>query len=182
MGLTRSEVMSRIRGAATRPEELLRKALWRWGLRYRKNQRLGRVRPDVVFPGSRVVVFVDGCFWHGCPDHYVRPRSGGDFWVRKLRENVDRDIRQSAELRESGWVVIRIWEHEVFTDLEGAVDKVREGLCGGDQPESSWRVRLVEDISKPSDTERDLERRHMVDLWNPEAVIALDRKRSTAKW
>ena len=174
--------MSRIRGTGTRPEELLRKTLWRSGLRYRKNQRINRVQPDLVFSGPRVVVFIDGCFWHGCPEHYVRPRTGGDFWKRKLRENVDRDIRQSVSLREAGWLVIRVWEHEVFTELDRVVERVKSGLAGGVQPQVSWRVRWVEELSDPSGNDEDLERRELVDLWRPERVRSVEARRSTAKW
>ncbi|HYO69174.1 MAG TPA: very short patch repair endonuclease, partial [Archangium sp.] len=87
MGLTRSEQMSRIRGKDTSPERLLRSALWRAGLRFRLQSRTPYGRPDVVFSKARVAVFIDGCFWHGCPDHYVRPRTRNDFWSSKLLEN-----------------------------------------------------------------------------------------------
>ena len=105
----RSRMMSRIRGRNTRPERRLRQALWAAGLRYRKHAKTPVGRPDLVFVGPRVAVFVDGCFWHGCPRHYVRPRSRTDFWSRKLRENVDRDRRQTLELHVRGWTVVRIW-------------------------------------------------------------------------
>ncbi len=89
-GLTRSQQMSRIRGGNTNPERIVARALWAAGLRYRL--RLSRLagRPDIVFTGARLAVFIDGCFWHGCPEHYVRPRSRSVFWRRKLRENVAR--------------------------------------------------------------------------------------------
>jgi DNA mismatch endonuclease (patch repair protein) len=92
--------------------------------------RIGRIRPDLVLRrgSNRVAVFVDGCFWHGCPDHYVRPRSGGEFWSKKLRENTARDSRQTVTLKSDGWVVVRLWEHEVAEDAVKAAGRVRSAF------------------------------------------------------
>src|SRR5262245_51945914 len=106
--------MARIRPRDTSPERLLRKHLWNAGLRYRLHVPTPAGRPDIVFVSRRVAVFVDGCFFHGCPDHYVRPRSSCAFWAEKLAANVRRDIDQTRELERLGWRVCRIWEHEVF--------------------------------------------------------------------
>jgi DNA mismatch endonuclease (patch repair protein) len=70
------------------------------------------VRPDIVFPRLRVAVFIDGCFWHACPDHGTQPRRNGAYWSDKLRGNVERDRLIDAALREAGWLVRRHWEHE----------------------------------------------------------------------
>lgn len=120
----RSANMARIRGKDTGPEVALRQALWRSGLRYRLGMRIEGARPDLVFPGARLVVFVDGCFWHGCPLHYVRPRSREDFWALKLASNTDRDRRQTTLLRSRGWRVIRIWEHELERSLGQVVEEI----------------------------------------------------------
>src|SRR5262245_56530052 len=117
MALTRSEQMARIRAKDTSPERLLRCALWRAGLRYRLHRRTETALPDLVFRRDRVVVFVDGCFWHGCPEHYVRPRSRGEFWDTKLARNVERDRAQTRDLEARGWRVCRIWEHAVFENV-----------------------------------------------------------------
>lgn len=117
----RSANMSRIRGINTQPEFLLRKALWKKGLRYRLHRRIERIRPDIVFRKKRLAVFVDGCFWHGCPLHYVRPRSKPEFWANKLRANTARDQVQTLRLIEDGWVVLRFWEHEIKNELEQVV-------------------------------------------------------------
>lgn len=69
--------------------------------------------PDFVFPKLKLVVFVDGCFWHGCPQHYTRPSSNVAFWVRKYHDNIARDRRVDAQIRRLGWRVLRIWEHEL---------------------------------------------------------------------
>src|SRR5690606_18670181 len=121
---SRSGVMSRIRGRDTAPELLVRREVWRRGLRYRVSHRIGRARADFAFPGHRVAVFIDGCFWHGCPDHYVRPRTRTLFWAAKLRENVSRDQRQTRELEREGWRVIRAWEHEAHTSLSVLVERI----------------------------------------------------------
>lgn len=110
--MTRSENMSRIRSTNTKPEILVRKALWARGLRYRLYPDLPG-RPDLVFYKSRAVVFVDGCFWHGCPLHYSAPKNRWDFWKEKLRRNVLRDMEVDDQLRAMGWKILRIWEHEL---------------------------------------------------------------------
>jgi DNA mismatch endonuclease (patch repair protein) len=111
-----SAVMRGNRRRDTRPEVLLRSLLHARGYRFRKDLAItvggGRVRPDVVFTRQRVAVFVDGCFWHGCPDHGTSPRANSWYWAAKLRGNQERDRRVDSWLREARWVVIRIWEHE----------------------------------------------------------------------
>lgn len=117
----RSENMSRIRGTNTKPELLLRKALWKKGMRYHLHSSIGGIRPDIVFKTNKLAVFVDGCFWHGCPLHYVRPRSRAEFWADKLRANTARDQVQTLRLIEDGWMVLRFWEHEIKSGLEQVV-------------------------------------------------------------
>jgi DNA mismatch endonuclease, patch repair protein len=104
--------MSRIRGSDTKPEILLRHTLWRLGLRYRVRSKV-EGRPDLVFPSARIAVFVDGCQWHCCPDHFVRPKSNTDFWDGKFEKNRARDVTVNAALKRQGWKVLRFWEHEV---------------------------------------------------------------------
>lgn len=100
----------------TQPEVALRKALHRAGLRFRKDYRLDlsgvRLRPDIVFTRTKVAVFVDGCFWHSCPIHGTRPARNADYWLPKLKRNVERDREQDAALAAHGWQAVRIWEHE----------------------------------------------------------------------
>lgn len=179
MGLSRSEQMARIRGRNTKPEAVLRKLVWAKGLRYRLHGRVEGCRPDLVFMGARVVVFVDGCFWHGCPDHYVRPRSRDRFWHRKLVENVERDMRQTAKLEEAGWRVCRLWEHEVFENPHGAADLAESAVCDERWVRRrSWRVVKVD----PLPGNEDRERRHFRELRNRARPRSEVRKRSTKKW
>jgi len=110
--LSRSEIMSRVKQKNSSPEMSLRSALHARGLRYRLHVRVEGIVVDIVFVKARVVVFVDGCFWHGCPLHATFPKSNQAYWLPKLAENKARDRRQATRLREAGWNVIRVWEHE----------------------------------------------------------------------
>ena len=171
--------MGRIRGKNTRPEILLRKALWRSGLRYRLHFRTPVGRPDIVFSGPKVAVFVDGCQWHGCPQHYVRPRTRTHFWASKLEGNVERDRRQTAELRHLGWRIIRVWEHDIFENPERAADSICRVVHGGsERPLPDWRVVSV----KPLNESGSMERQYLMDLVAPHQRMVVERPRSTKKW
>jgi DNA mismatch endonuclease (patch repair protein) len=103
------------RAQDTRPEVAVRSAVHALGLRFRKHVaplRGLRCRADLVFARQRVAVFVDGCFWHGCPAHGVSPTTNSSYWQAKLGGNVDRDRRNEVALADAGWTVVRIWEHE----------------------------------------------------------------------
>ena len=117
------------RRSDTRPEMALRSALHRAGLRFRKDVRsdLGdmRARPDVVFSRAKVAVFLDGCFWHSCPDHATRPTRNAEYWAPKFARNSERDRQQNAALGAHGWTVIRIWEH---VPVDQAVRAVSEAV------------------------------------------------------
>lgn len=109
---TRSYNMSCIKGKDTKPEEIVRKYLFAQGLRYRKNDKRLPGSPDVVLPKYKVVIFVNGCFWHGhegCK-HFVWPKSNTDFWKEKIKKNILRDERNQQDLRKMGWYVIVVWE------------------------------------------------------------------------
>lgn len=128
----RSRNMRANRRADTRPETVLRSALHRRGLRFRKDLllRLGdgvRVKPDIVFTARKVVVFVDGCFWHVCPEHGRYPTTNEWYWSPKLRRNMERDQIVSKALVGQGWLVIRIWEHE---HVDNAVSIVEQAVRG----------------------------------------------------
>jgi DNA mismatch endonuclease (patch repair protein) len=177
MTLSRSEQMSRVRGKHTEPERLLRAALWAAGMRYRLHARTPVGRPDLVFCGPKVAVFIDGCFWHGCPLHYARPRSREEFWATKLKTNVDRDARQSAALASAGWRVVRLWEHEVVEDLAGCVCRV-EGTTKGKSDEWLAQLRVVRVVV----TGDRVERRELAQLEAPTVVIKVEEgPRVTAK-
>lgn len=93
-------------------------------------------KPDFAFPRQRVAIFVDGCFWHGCPDHYRRPKSRQDFWDAKVAANVNRDCLVNELLAARGWKVLRLWEHELRPRNEAAaLEKL--ALCLSSQPASN---------------------------------------------
>jgi DNA mismatch endonuclease (patch repair protein) len=114
----------------TTPEMRLRSALHARGLRFRKHQRIVlegiATRPDIVFSRWRVAVFVDGCFWHGCPAHFTQPRANAAYWGPKIDRNKRRDEAQTAALKAAGWRVLRVWEH---VPTEDAVALVRDALA-----------------------------------------------------
>ena len=121
--------MKGIRRRDTKPEKELRSHLHRLGLRFRVDLRLGTrsgaVRPDVVFTRKRLAVFVDGCFWHGCPEHSRSPAVNSGYWGPKLARNMARDRENVDALEADGWQVIRIWEHD---DIPAAAEKVAAAL------------------------------------------------------
>ncbi|MEA2495996.1 MAG: mismatch endonuclease, patch repair protein [Thermoleophilaceae bacterium] len=113
------------RSRDTRPEIRIRSALHAAGARFRVNLPIftsqGRVRPDIVFTRARVAVFVDGCFWHGCPDHGTSPRANASYWTAKIARNRARDIRDQERLETDGWTVLRFWEHDAPDAAAAAV-------------------------------------------------------------
>jgi DNA mismatch endonuclease, patch repair protein len=132
----RSEIMSRVKGRGNRATELRLIAVFR-AHRIKGWRRHARIfgRPDFVFPQEGLAVFVDGCFWHGCPIHGSVPASNRSFWKSKLHRNVQRDKLVRRELEEVGWCVLRIWQHELGRP-ESVANKVakllaRLRVCGG---------------------------------------------------
>lgn len=114
----------------TKPEIALRRALHARGLRFRKDFRIATeegasARADIVFPRRRVAIFVDGCFWHGCPDHCRVPTNNREYWAAKIARNRLRDQSVSAMLERAGWHVLRIWEHELSS---AAIKRVETAL------------------------------------------------------
>ena len=108
------------RSRDTGPELLVRRALHARGLRFRVDLRPEaalRTRADVVFTRRRVAVYIDGCFWHGCPLHGTSPKANADYWTPKLARNVERDRESTAALEALGWVVLRFWSHEPVDEV-----------------------------------------------------------------
>lgn len=116
--------MSKQRRADTAPELALRRELHRAGLRYfvdRPPIKGQRRRADVVFPRLRIAVYVDGCFWHRCPEHATDPKNNAQWWADKLAGNVARDQATDIALTAAGWAVVRVWEHE---DPQAAAERI----------------------------------------------------------
>lgn len=127
---TRTYNMSRIRSRDTKPEMRLRKLLWLCGNRgYRLRSKLPG-KPDIVFSGARLAIFVDGCFWHGCPScgDGRAPSSNIEYWNAKRVRNRERDAARTLELETMGWRVVRLWEHEVMTNAEACVVRIEKLL------------------------------------------------------
>ena len=120
----RSYNMSRIRSRGTGPEPRFRKYIWKKGIRgYRiKNKINGN--PDLYFPISKAAVFIDGCFWHKCPECFIEPSSNRRFWKRKIGHNIKRDIEVNGNLSRKGVKVFRFWEHEVLNNLSDITNRV----------------------------------------------------------
>lgn len=117
--------MQRNRGRDTSPELAVRRLLHAAGLRYRVDFAPlgGRRRADIVFTRKRIAVFIDGCFWHGCPIHATRPKANADYWGQKLDRNIERDLETTASLQSAGWTVLRFWEHEAPTDVAETISR-----------------------------------------------------------
>ncbi|MFF4100358.1 very short patch repair endonuclease [Streptomyces sp. NPDC001903] len=119
--------MSRQRSKNTGIEIALRSALHAAGLRYRVHRRPVkgvRREADIVFGPARVAVFVDGCFWHGCPEHATWPRRNAEFWRAKIEGNRARDHDTDRRLADSGWLSVRVWEHETVQEAAARVDGI----------------------------------------------------------
>lgn len=126
----------------TQPEMRLRRALFAIGLRFRVDFPIrpgaGRpVRPDIAFTRLRVAVFVDGCFWHLCPEHSVIPRSNRSYWEPKLARNAERDRQVDERLVAAGWQVVRVWEHE---GTDEAAERIRAVLQDADSASTTSQV------------------------------------------
>ena len=156
----RRRCMASNKGRDTRPEVALRRACWALGLRYTLRSRMTG-RPDFIFPRERVAVFVDGCFWHVCPEHYIAPATRAEFWRSKLQANRARDEHVNLELAAVGWQVLRFWEHDLKTaSLRGKrAAEIRDAVlsrrvphrvlrsCGQHGP---WLVMAVPRCPQPS--------------------------------
>lgn len=113
------------KGRDTKPELAVRRALHARGHRYRVDVRPERSlnrRADIVFTRAQVAVFIDGCYWHGCPDHYTAPATNRSFWADKVQANRARDTETTQALQTAGWHVIRAWEHEPADSVAEKVD------------------------------------------------------------
>ena len=124
----RKHNMSRIRGKNTGPEVKLRKLFWSRGIRgYRIHHNL-LGKPDIVFTKKKIAIFIDGCFWHKCPVCFQQPETRKEFWMKKISSNVERDLKNTRQLQEGGWTVLRFWEHEIRKTPEDVIEKIVESL------------------------------------------------------
>ena len=126
----RSRNMAKIKGKNTKPELLLRKALWAKGYRFRVNNKQIMGKPDIVFLKKQIAIFVDGEFWHGYQWQEKKRKlaSNRRFWIAKIERNIQRDREVNRELLENGWKVIRIWSNEVKKNLDNTILKIEQLL------------------------------------------------------
>lgn len=120
------KIMQANKSRDTAPELAVRRAAHSLGLRYRVSARPipdWRRTADMVFPRARVAVFVDGCFWHGCPQHYRAARTNAEFWLAKIQGNVLRDQETTEQLEAAGWLVLRFWSHEAPAEAAEAIQE-----------------------------------------------------------
>jgi len=122
----RSKIMKKIRSTETKAEIAFRKLLWSQGLRYRKNDKRLPGKPDIAISSSKVVIFIDGEFWHGYNwgDKKKKIKANRDYWIPKIERNMVRDRQYSRQLRKQGWSVLRFWEMDVKKDPEKCLRRV----------------------------------------------------------
>lgn len=120
--------MVAIKSKDTKIEVDLRKALWHRGIRYRKNMRLYNCHPDIVITKYKIAVFCDGDFWHGNALEKYDVKTNTEFWHEKIKRNVERDLENTIELRDNGWIVLRFWESEILNKLEDCVSEVVDSI------------------------------------------------------
>ncbi len=124
----RTRTMRAVKSNDSKMEIKFRSALWRSGLRFYKNVKSLSGKPDIVFPKKKVVIFLDSCFWHGCPEHLRMPKSNLDYWQPKIERNKKRDSEINAYYSENNWQIFRIWEHELKTNFDNQVSEVARAV------------------------------------------------------
>ncbi|MET4655480.1 DNA mismatch endonuclease (patch repair protein) [Exiguobacterium sp. PvP048] len=122
--VVKNKNLSKVHGKDTKMEVKVRKELWHRGLRYRKNYRKLLGTPDIAFPSIKLVIFLDSCFWHGCPTHYKEPKSNVEFWRNKIKRNRERDKEQTEHYLCEEWTILRFWEHEVNKDFNRVIEEI----------------------------------------------------------
>ncbi|WOF16781.1 very short patch repair endonuclease [Methanoplanus sp. FWC-SCC4] len=124
----RKRNMSSIKSKDTKPEIKIRKMLWENGIRgYRIHYDLPG-KPDIAFTKYKIAVFIDGCYWHKCPECFREPKTNTEFWMNKINGNVERDKKITKELEDSGWTVLRFWEHEVRKNPDLIIKKINNSI------------------------------------------------------
>lgn len=120
----RRKNMSAIKSTHTKMENKICYALWNRGLRFRKNVKTLPGKPDIAIKKYKIVIFLDSCFWHKCPEHFKQPKSHVEYWKPKIDRNVNRDKEINKFYLGNNWYLMRIWEHEIKKDFDNTVDKI----------------------------------------------------------
>lgn len=121
-----------VRRTDTFPERRLRQLLWHKGYRFRKDYRVAGVHVDIAFTRRKVAILVDGCFWHGCPEHWVLPSKNIPYWTAKIGSVRARDSRNDESLAKANWRAVRIWEHELRMNAPDVLSRIGQELALAD--------------------------------------------------
>lgn len=128
--MSRSEIMQRVKSKNTKIEIMLRKELWKRGLRYQKNVKDVFGKPDIVFKGKRLAIFIDSEFWHG--KNFLEgksiPKTNTEYWVDKFKRNIERDKEVNKQLKDEGWTVLRFWGTDIQKDVSICADTIEKTL------------------------------------------------------
>lgn len=122
----RHKNMTHIKNSNTKIEQDITKALWKHGFRFRKNVKSLPGKPDIAIQKYKIVIFLDSCFWHKCPEHFIMPKSNLEYWEPKIQRNVERDLKINSYYTEKGWHILRIWEHEIKKDFSNTLIKIEK--------------------------------------------------------
>ena len=120
----RSKNRRAIKSHDTKIEVILRKALWSQGIRYRKNFKVCSCKPDIVLTKYKIAIFCDGDFWHGKTTEKYTVKTHANYWNEKIKRNVERDLENTIELRDNGWIVLRFWESDIKKNLDMCVETI----------------------------------------------------------
>jgi DNA mismatch endonuclease (patch repair protein) len=122
----RTQIMKQIKSKKTRLENKIVSDLWRSGFRFRRNVNSLLGKPDISIKKYKVAIFIDSCFWHGCPQHCRMPESNKSYWQNKIKRNKERDKKVSAYYIEKRWNLLRIWEHDIKNDYKKSINVISE--------------------------------------------------------
>lgn len=121
----RHKNMTHIKSTNTKIEKDITKALWNLGYRFRKNVKGLPGKPDIAIKKYKIVIFLDSCFWHKCPEHFKKPKSNLEYWEPKIKRNVERDAKINSYYQHKNWHILRIWEHEIKKDFDNTLLKIK---------------------------------------------------------
>ena len=122
----RHKNMTHIKSSNTKIEKDITKALWNLGYRFSKNVKDLPGKPDIAIKKYKIVIFLDSCFWHKCPEHFKKPKSNLEYWEPKIKRNVERDAEINSYYQQKNWHILRIWEHEVKKDFDNTLLKIKK--------------------------------------------------------
>lgn len=120
----RSKIMSCIRGKGTKIEDAVSRELFKNGIRFRRNVKDLPGTPDIAIKKYKIAIFIDSCFWHGCPDHFKMPKSNCEYWENKISTNMKRDQKFNQIYKDTDWHLLRIWEHQLIKDYNATIKQI----------------------------------------------------------